>query len=95
MGGTIMSKPRRILKYLMAGMALLLAPMAIPDALFLLRPLPDQSVPAAFRFPGDRFAFANETVWDYADGELQSIGLSDEAQAAAGGERYSRRCFVL
>jgi hypothetical protein len=42
-------------------------------------------------FERDTFAFANETVWDYADGRIQSLGHAPEAS----GERYTRRCFLL
>jgi hypothetical protein len=45
----------------------------------------------AFCFERDTFAFANETVWDYADGAGRSAGATDAPAA----ERYTRRCFVL
>lgn len=41
-----------------------------------------------FRFPDDTFSFANETVFNYRDGNPVADDRED-------GERYTRRCFVM
>lgn len=46
----------------------------------------------AFDAQRDTFAFANETVWDYENGNVQ---WERENKKASGGTRYTRRCFVL
>lgn len=45
--------------------------------------------PRPFSFAHDHFAFANETVWNYADGRPQREGRN------APERRYTRRCFVM
>jgi hypothetical protein len=53
--------------------------------------LPTQPPPGEgrpFRFPEDTFAFANETVFNYRDGQPVTDDRED-------GERYTRRCFVM
>ncbi len=50
------------------------------------------AAPAPFRFSTDRFAFANETVWNYAQ---RSSGKEDAPTTPANRKKYSRRCFVL
>jgi hypothetical protein len=50
--------------------------------------LPQVNAPRPFQFPQDTFAFANETVFAYENGRR----VVDQR---AGGERYSRRCFVM
>lgn len=49
---------------------------------------PPRGEALAFRFPEDTFTFANETVFNYRDGEPVAEDRQD-------GERYSRRCFVM
>jgi len=44
-----------------------------------------------FRFATDRFAFANETVWNYVGGEIRP----ESERADAGKPRYERHCFVV
>lgn len=51
---------------------------------------PSQSQNAPFQYSTDTFAFANETVWHYADGKHQEAA-ADEKNAY----KFSRRCFVM
>jgi len=44
-----------------------------------------------FEYATDTFAFANETVWKYEDGQH----VSDNAGTNVKTEHYSRRCFLL
>jgi len=74
---------------------LVVFPMWLPDLIFLAYMPEPQAATRPFEFSRDRFAFANETVWNYAEGEIKSIGLPDAEQEQQVGERYSRRCFVL
>jgi hypothetical protein len=46
----------------------------------------------AFDAHRDTFAFANETVWNYRGGKVQ---WERDNSKIPGGERYTRRCFVL
>ncbi|MCE0483893.1 MAG: hypothetical protein LV479_06615 [Methylacidiphilales bacterium] len=52
---------------------------------------PPEPVDRRFNYAGDRFAFANETVWNYVAGEVRP--QSERAPATA--RRYTRRCFVM
>jgi hypothetical protein len=73
-------------------------PAATRPLIFLLlalatAPLPAYAPPAApaprpFRYATDTFAFANETVWHYVNGE---VAKEDAARARS----YTRHCFVL
>lgn len=83
------------IQYGVLVLMLLVLPMGVPDLIFFLYQPEVNRATRPFQFPQDRFAFANETVWNYADGELQGIGLPDEMQEQQQGARYSRRCFVL
>ncbi len=51
------------------------------------------TVPAsrAFRYDTDTFSFANETVWNYVNGSVQS----ESSHATAEKRDYTRRCFVV
>ena len=51
------------------------------------------ATPAArpFRFDTDTFSFANETVWNYANGTVQSDSSNKNTQK----RDYTRRCFVV
>ena len=44
-----------------------------------------------FRFDTDTFSFANETVWNYVNGTVQS----DSARSQNKKRDYTRRCFVV
>jgi hypothetical protein len=50
--------------------------------------LPQANAPRPFEFPQDTFAFANETVFAYENGER----VPDHRQSR---QRYARRCFVM
>jgi len=52
---------------------------------------PQESSERPFHFETDRFAFANETVWNYVGGEIRP----ESERADAGKPRYSRHCFVV
>ncbi len=54
-------------------------------------PLPEKESARTFDFARDHFAFANETVWNYVNGEV----LPRETEPAPGTEHYTRRCFVV
>jgi hypothetical protein len=65
-------------------------------SLLLLPALPAYEPPAApaprpFRYATDTFSFANETVWNYANGSVQSESSRPQAQK----RDYTRRCFVV
>jgi len=52
---------------------------------------PASSAPRPFRYETDTFSFANETVWNYVNGSVQS-----ESSRTRGQNRdYARRCFVV
>ena len=53
--------------------------------------MPQEHACRPFSFRTDRFAFANETVWHYVDGEVRSARHPKRTS----GDRYTRRCFVL
>ena len=77
--------PSGIKKILGAGLILLLTPA-------LLGAYEPPTVPAArpFRYGADTFAFANETVWNYVNGSVQT-----DSSSAARKRDYTRRCFVV
>jgi len=52
---------------------------------------PAEQAPRAFCFETDTFAFANETVWNYVDGEVRPQADREPAEA----RRYTRHCFVM
>jgi hypothetical protein len=52
---------------------------------------PTKAAPRPFRFDTDTFSFANETVWNYVDGKVQS----DSSRAESKKRDYTRRCFVV
>jgi hypothetical protein len=52
---------------------------------------PAAPAPRPFQFDTDTFAFANETVWNYVNGSVQS----DSSHTAAKKRDYTRRCFVV
>ena len=51
---------------------------------------PSAPSPRPFRYDTDSFAFANETVWNYVNGSVQS-----DSSSAARKREYTRRCFVV
>jgi hypothetical protein len=65
--------------------------------LLLLRPVisayepPATPAPRPFRYDTDTFSFANETVWNYVNGAVQS----DSSHARSQKRDYTRRCFVV
>jgi hypothetical protein len=80
--------PSRIKKFLCVGLsALLLAPWGTCACAY---DPPKAPAPRAFRFGVDSFAFANETVWNYVNGSLQSA-----SSGPARKRDYTRRCFVV
>jgi len=52
---------------------------------------PASPAPHPFRFDTDTFSFANETVWNYANGAVQSDSSRKDTQK----RDYTRRCFVV
>jgi hypothetical protein len=64
----------------------LLAPTAAPA----YEP-PAAPAPRPFEYGRDTFAFANETVWNYVNGSVQS----DSSRAQTRKRDYTRRCFVV
>lgn len=69
--------------------ALLIAFLA-PAALPAYEP-PTAPAPRPFAYGRDTFAFANETVWNYVNGSVQS----DSTRTASKKRDYTRRCFVV
>ena len=61
------------------------------QALFRIHHTPAEPAPRVFNFETDRFAFANETVWNYVDGEVRPQTERDAPAA----RRYTRHCFVM
>jgi hypothetical protein len=49
------------------------------------------SAPRPFRYDTDTFSFANETVWNYVDGTVQTGSSDSQAKK----RDYTRRCFVV
>jgi hypothetical protein len=52
---------------------------------------PPAPAPRPFHYATDTFAFANETVWNYANGSVQA----DSSRSPAKKRDYTRRCFVV
>jgi hypothetical protein len=52
---------------------------------------PAGPAPRPFRYDTDSFSFANETVWNYANGVLQP----ESTRAQTRKREYTRRCFVV
>ena len=52
---------------------------------------PTAPAPRPFRYDTDTFSFANETVWNYVNGALQSGSSHPQTQK----RDYTRRCFVV
>jgi hypothetical protein len=61
------------------------------QALFRIHQTPATPIERPFCFETDRFAFANETVWNYVEGEVRP---QTEREPTAG-RRYTRHCFVM
>jgi hypothetical protein len=53
--------------------------------------LPPVNTGRVFDFPRDIFAFPNETVWRYDNGQRVTTPTANGAKV----ERYTRRCFVM
>jgi hypothetical protein len=66
-------------------LALLISLLVVP-AFAATAPLP-----RPFRYDTDTFSFANETVWNYVGGSVQSQSASTPAQK----REYTRHCFVV
>jgi hypothetical protein len=69
---------------------------ALLISLLPLPVLPAYEPPAApasrpFRYESDTFSFANETVWNYVNGSVQSESSRPQTQK----RDYTRRCFVV
>jgi hypothetical protein len=69
--------------------ALLISLLPLP-ALPAYEP-PAAPAPRPFRYDTDTFSFANETVWNYANGSVQSESSRPQARK----RDYTRRCFVV
>ncbi len=67
-----------------------LSPLLL-QAFFRIHHTPAQPLERPFRFETDRFAFANETVWNYVDGEVRP----NSERAPAKARPYTRHCFVM
>ena len=52
---------------------------------------PSAPAPHPFNYATDTFAFANETVWNYADGTVKSNSSKSETSKRT----YTRRCFIV
>src|ERR1700733_10142605 len=52
---------------------------------------PAAPAPRPFQFDIDTFSFANETVWNYVNGSVQSDSSRTQTQK----RDYTRRCFVV
>jgi len=61
------------------------------QAFFRIHYTPAERIDRPFCHETDCFAFANETVWNYVEGEVRP---QSEREPAAG-RRYTRRCFVM
>ena len=51
---------------------------------------PASPAPRPFQYDTDTFSFANETVWNYANGTAQADASSEKQK-----RDYTRRCFVV
>jgi hypothetical protein len=70
--------------------------IVIGALLISLLPLPAYEPPAVpaprpFRYDTDTFSFANETVWNYVNGSVQSESSHPQDRK----RDYTRRCFVV
>lgn len=61
------------------------------QVLFRVHHTPSQSLAPRFNYERDRFAFANETHWNYVAGEVRP----QAERAPAAEKRYTRHCFVM
>jgi hypothetical protein len=61
------------------------------QALFRIHYTPVDGPPRPFCYETDRFAFANETVWNYVEGEVRPDAEREPAEA----RRYTHHCFVM
>jgi len=61
------------------------------QALFRIHYTPTESPPRPFCYETDRFAFANETVWNYVEGEVRPQTEREPATV----RRYTHHCFVM
>jgi hypothetical protein len=52
---------------------------------------PAAPAPRPFQYDTDTFSFANETVWNYVNGSVQS----DSSRSQTKKRDYTRRCFVV
>jgi len=59
------------------------------QAFFRIHQTPAEPLDRFFSFATDRFAFANETVWNYVGGE---VAAQDDREPA---RRYTHHCFVM
>ncbi len=69
--------------------ALLISLLSCP-ALSAYEP-PTSPATRPFRYDTDTFSFANETVWNYVNGEVQAESSRDQTRK----RDYTRRCFVV
>jgi hypothetical protein len=69
--------------------ALLISLLLLP-ALSAYEP-PAAPAPRPFQYDTDTFSFANETVWNYVNGSVQSESSRPQTQK----RDYTRRCFVV
>jgi hypothetical protein len=70
--------------------AALLISLLFRTALSAYEP-PAAPAPRPFQYDTDTFSFANETVWNYVNGSVQSESSRSQTQK----RDYTRRCFVV
>lgn len=70
--------------------AALLISLLFRTALSAYEP-PSTPAPRPFQYDTDTFSFANETVWNYVNGSVQSDSSRPQSQK----RDYTRRCFVV
>jgi hypothetical protein len=68
----------------------LLISLLLGTALWAYEP-PAAPAPRPFRYATDTFSFANETVWNYVNGSVQSESSRPQTKK----RDYTRRCFVV
>jgi hypothetical protein len=73
---------------IVAGAFLILLPLL--PALSAYEP-PAAPAPHPFRYDTDTFSFANETVWNYVNGSVESESSRSQVKK----RDYTRRCFVV
>lgn len=71
------------------GTLILVAVVVAGSGCAVSKPPPGRAEP--FDYKRDTFAFANETVWRYADGKP----VTDDDQPNGDDVRYMRRCFLM